>query len=78
MSEPTHISVDNNKYTVVLSPNGSAKVLRYGQWWQDITGDKFIAAMATELYDVRQENERMKQALKDLGEIDLLTLHNNI
>lgn len=50
-----HISVEDGKYTVVLGDDGSLKLLRYGEPWQDLTGNKLIYCLAAELRDARND-----------------------
>lgn len=52
--EYTRVSVDNKKYTVVIGSDGSLTALRYGEPWQDVTGNKFIYCLAAELDAARK------------------------
>lgn len=55
MTEELRVKVDDGKYEVIISPDGSARALRYGEEWQDLTGNKFIVAMAIELDEERKK-----------------------
>lgn len=61
MSKPTHISVADGKYTVVID-GGKLSALRNGETWRDLTGDKFVYCLAYELDEARQEIARLKAA----------------
>lgn len=49
------VSVEKNKYTIVVSNDGNLRALRYGEPWQDLTGNKMVYCLATELYQARWE-----------------------
>jgi hypothetical protein len=48
------VSVENGKYTVIVEPNGSMRALRYGEEWQDLTGQKLIYALTAEIDNLRK------------------------
>ena len=48
------IDLDDGKYTYLLDEQGQ-RVLRYGEPWRDITGDKFILLMAMEIDELRKK-----------------------
>lgn len=47
------VEIEGGKYTYVFEPGGGSQVLRYGQPWRDVTGDKFIYCMAAEIEELR-------------------------
>ena len=51
------IRLENGKYTLI-SDRGILKALRYGEPWRDLTGDKMISSMFSEIESLRQENAR--------------------
>lgn len=55
------IELMDGKYTY-LREGGSQSALRYGEPWQDLAGDKFVAAMADEILTLRAEVERLTRA----------------
>lgn len=52
MSDVQRIVVEGGKYTVVIN-GGDMHALRYGERWKDLTGDKFVYCLATELLAAR-------------------------
>lgn len=48
-----NVSVDGGKYTVIQNADGSLKALRYGQEWQDLTGNNLVLALAQEIDRLR-------------------------
>lgn len=60
------VSVEDGKYTVVMQSDGGLRALRYGEPWRDLTGDKFIYCLATELRDARQDRDEVLEALREL------------
>jgi len=48
------ISLEDGKYTYVFC-EGNQTVLRYDEPWRDLTGDKFIGAMANEISTLRTQ-----------------------
>jgi hypothetical protein len=64
------VDVADGKYTYIFK-NGEASVLRYGEPWdRDVTGDKFVYCLASEVESLRQQLAA-KQA-----EIDVLMLEH--
>ena len=58
------IELEDGKYTFVLR-NGQAAALRYNEAWRDLTGDKFVFAMADEITKLRKDlAEREAEILK--------------
>lgn len=49
-----NISVDNGKYTVIMEANGRLHALRYGQPWQDLSGNNLVYYLAAELGEARE------------------------
>lgn len=48
------ITLEDGKY-VYVEAHGRQDVLRYDEPWRDVTGDKFIGAMAHEIERLQQE-----------------------
>ena len=48
------VSVESGKYTVVIGDRGELAALRHGEPWQDLTGNKLVYCLATELRNARQ------------------------
>ena len=48
------VDIEEGKYTYVFN-GGDAHVLRYGEEWRDVVGDKFIYCMAAEIEALRKE-----------------------
>lgn len=47
---------ENGKYEVVFDNNGlPQQVLRYGEPWRDVVGDKFMYLVLTELKNFRDD-----------------------
>jgi hypothetical protein len=47
------LEVENGKYTYIQDEQGS-RALRYGEPWRDLTGDKFVGALAWEVQELRE------------------------
>ena len=56
----TEIQIEDGKYTLV-SDRGILKALRYGEPWRDLTGDKMIGVMFSEIERLREENTRLRE-----------------
>jgi regulator of replication initiation timing len=56
------IELDDGKY-VYEEVDGVQRILRYGELWQTITGDKFTGAMASEAVRLQEENKELRQKL---------------
>jgi hypothetical protein len=64
MSE-VRLNFYGGKYTYIRNDIiGGQGVLRYGEEWRDLTGDKFILAMAQEIEDLRK-------FISDLAEVKI-------
>lgn len=48
------VSVADGKYTYRSFSNGTSDALRYGETWQELTGNKFVYCLAYELNDLRE------------------------
>lgn len=48
-----NVSVDNGKYTVIMEANGRMHALRYGEPWQDLSGNKLVYCLAAEVEALR-------------------------
>ena len=60
-NDPTNltvVTVGDGKYTYVQRYDGGSYALRYGQQWQDCTGDNLVLCLA-------QEIETLKETLQD-------------
>ena len=52
----THVSVNDGKYTIVISDNGRMHALRYGEpWARDLAGDNLVYWLAVELAEAREQ-----------------------
>jgi hypothetical protein len=54
MTDPTHITVCDGKYTLILDPS-NLRALRYGEAWRDLTGDGFVMALGQEIVELREK-----------------------
>ena len=54
------VEIEGGKYTYVFEPGGGSQVLRHGQPWRDVTGDKLIYCMAAEIEELRGKLEKVK------------------
>jgi hypothetical protein len=55
------ITLDNGKYEVVLSENGSSfEALRYGELWRDLVGDNLIYYMFLKIVEQEEEIRRLR------------------
>lgn len=56
------VTVCDGKYTVVLQRDGGrATALRYGDFWQDLTGNNLVCSLAEELHDAREALRRWQR-----------------
>lgn len=51
----TDVSVSDKKYTIRIWDDGRMEAFRYGEKWQDLTGNKMIYCLAYELNEARQQ-----------------------
>ena len=68
MTEPTprtEIVLADGKY-IYLRKDGQQEVLRYGEPWRDLVGDKFVFCMADRIEDLERENAKLRQQLAAL------------
>jgi predicted nucleic acid-binding Zn-ribbon protein len=61
-----NVTICDGKYTIIQKPTGKTRVLRYGEEWDDVTGDNLICGLARELQESR---ERIKQLEDELNEL---------
>lgn len=61
------VEIEDGKYTYDFN-GGNAHVLRYGEPWRDVVGDKFIYCMASEIDELRTANEKLVEHVKVLRE----------
>lgn len=57
------ISVDNGKYTFIVSGDGTIRIDRYGEPWIanfDGAGDRAVMALVYEAIDLRNEVAKLK------------------
>jgi hypothetical protein len=47
------LDFEDGKYTYCIDNTGSACVLRYGEFWRDVTGDKFMYTVMAEIGEAR-------------------------
>lgn len=64
-----HIHVADEKYTVVIHPNGGLEALRYGEKWRDLTGDKLVYCLAYELQEVRRDILFLREAYNKMQDV---------
>lgn len=64
MSNRLEVSVDNNKYTVIMDQNGGLRCLRYGEEWRDLLGDGMVLALAQEIEALREAGNNLRNAQK--------------
>jgi hypothetical protein len=67
MSE-LNVSICDGKYTIIQKPTGKTRVLRYGEEWDDVTGDNVICGLAWELQESRERIKRLEEALESIRE----------
>jgi len=46
------LNLDNGKYTFIQYKDGGSEALRYGEPWQDTTGNNLVFALAHKLHEV--------------------------
>lgn len=64
MSE-IRIELESGKYTYLYnSDTGKQGVLRYGEEWRDLTGDKFVYALAQLVLKQQNGNAELKKKLE--------------
>lgn len=62
-------TVEDGKYSVVFNDEtGELKALRYGEPWQDLSGNKFVYCLAQEIERLRAEVENLKSEIRALNE----------
>ena len=82
---PLEITVGDGKYTVVQTPDGQLSVLRNGEPWRDLTGDKLVLCLAQELdaaraeilFLLRRDSEELLKRIDTL-EAENASLHKQI
>jgi len=63
------IELNSGKYTYIFNEQtGESKALRYGEEWQDLTGDSLVLSMAQEIERLREDKEDLLAELEDIGE----------
>lgn len=60
------VELDSGKYTYIFD-NGKQSALRYGEQWRDLSGDKFIYCLASEVDKQKELANIYKQMLIDNG-----------
>lgn len=63
MADTVQIELDDGKYTYVLHGDGRQHALRHGELWRDLVGDKFIHSLAARAEELREQNEKLVEAL---------------
>ena len=48
------VEVEDGKYRVVMSETGHFRAYRHGELWRELTGDKLIFALASELDEAKK------------------------
>ena len=59
------ISLDSGKYTY-LNTMGKQSALRYNEPWRDLTGDKFVFAMACKIDTLQYKGVELIRALRNI------------
>lgn len=59
------ISLDGGKYTY-LNSMGKQSALRYNEPWRDLTGDKFVLAMACKIETLQRKGVNLIKALQTI------------
>lgn len=69
--------LDEGKYTVVIPEvnrdgqfDTNLHALRYGEAWQDLSGNNLVHSMAIELYESRELIHRLRGRIADLEKTD--------
>lgn len=63
------VEIEGGKYTYVFSPDGWSKVLRHGENWKDVTGDKFLYCMAAEIESLREQLAELERQNAELRKV---------
>jgi len=64
------VEIEDGKYTYIFK-DGHSEILRYGEYWRDCVGDKFIYCMASEVESLRQQlllSEHRYSVIKAMSE----------
>lgn len=51
---------DNGKYAVEIKPDYSIVAYRYGEEWQDLTGNKLVYWMLVEIENLKEQLQNKK------------------
>jgi len=51
----TRITLEGGKYTYIQEDGRGSRALRYGEEWRDLTGDKFVGAMAAKIEELEEK-----------------------
>jgi hypothetical protein len=51
----TSVEIADGKYEIRIYENGGLEAYRYGEFWQDLTGNKMVFCLAYELNEAREE-----------------------
>jgi predicted Ser/Thr protein kinase len=57
------VSVESGKYRIVMPQTGPLHAYRHGEEWRDLTGDKMVYALASELQNTREERDATRQGI---------------
>lgn len=63
------ISLLAGKYTYILNQDGQ-RVLRYGEDWRDLSGDKFVLSMAMKIEEMQYKSGELIKLLQNLDITD--------
>lgn len=55
------ISLSDGKYTYVFD-NGEQYALRYGGYWRDLTGDKFVYCLAARIKELEDQIKQFNES----------------
>jgi hypothetical protein len=63
MSDLLNVAVADGKYTFVQHADGKFELLRYGEQWRSLIGDNAVLALAQTAENLRDEVQRLREAL---------------
>ena len=69
MSDMVNVVICDGKYAIIQDESGNTNVLRYGEWWRNVTGDNVILGAAYEIDKLRERIKRLEDAGDEVSEI---------
>ena len=58
-----NVTIEDGKYTIIQRAGGRVEALRYGETWQDLTGNKLVLCLAQEVQALREQVARQQRKL---------------